>query len=153
MEYTSRLSWKRHSLPFNAKSYDRTHQISFGGGLTIDASSAPEFLGKAELPNPEELFIASITSCFTLTFLYWAALQGVMIDEYQAEAIGKLAKNAEGKMAMTEVIIKPAIIFQDNQVPDPTLLQQLFKKAHDHCFISSSVKTRVTVLTDNNIQM
>lgn len=145
MQYTSHVSWKRGQRPFSAKSYDRTHDVNFAGGVAISASSAPEFLGKAELPNPEELFTASISSCFMLTFLYWAAMKELIIDEYQAEAVGTLAKNAEGKMAMTEVVIKPKIIFHENKQPDAAVLDELFKKAHDNCFISSSVKTKVTV--------
>jgi organic hydroperoxide reductase OsmC/OhrA len=149
MQYTSHISWNRNDLPFNAKSYDRTHRVTFGGGSSIEASSAPEFLGKAELPNPEELFTASISSCFMLTFLYLAAMKGLAIDEYQAEAVGTLAKNAEGKMAVTELVLKPAIRFQDNKNPDAAVLEELFKKAHDNCFISSSVKTKVTVQADS----
>ncbi len=149
MQYTSRISWNRNNTPFNAKSYDRTHAITFGGGVSIQGSSAPEFLGKAELPNPEELFTASISSCFMLTFLYWAAMKGVGIDEYSAEAVGTLAKNEEGKMAMTEVVLKPKISFQDGNKPDAALLDELFKKAHDNCFISSSVKTKVTVQAES----
>ena len=62
MQYTSSITWKHHvNTPFNAKSYDRTHDIQFGGGSSFSASSAPEFLGKAELPNPEELFTASLS--------------------------------------------------------------------------------------------
>lgn len=149
MQYTSKISWKHQTAtPFNAKSYDRTHDIQFGGGSSISASSAPEFLGKANLPNPEELFTASISSCFMLTFLYWAAMKGLVIDDYSAEAVGTLAKNAEGKMAMTEVVIKPVITFQDNKQPEAAVLEELFKKAHDNCFISSSVKTKVTVQSE-----
>lgn len=146
MQYTAKVTWHHtSSQPFNAKSYDRTHAIAFGGGSKINASSAPEFLGKAELPNPEELFTASIASCFMLTFLYWAAVKGLVIDAYDCEAVGTLAKNAEGKMAMTEVVIKPSIQFKDNVRPETSVLEELFKKAHDHCFISCSVKTSVKV--------
>lgn len=145
MQYTSNVSWKRGELTFNTKSYDPTHHVNFGGGLAISASSAPEFRGKAELPNPEELFTASISSCFMLTFLHLAAMKNLIIDEYHAQAIGTLAKNTEGKMAMTEVIIKPRIIFHENTQPDAALLDDLIKKAHDNCFISCSVKTNVTV--------
>lgn len=151
MQYTSHISWQRDSAPFTAKSYDRTHAITFAGGVSIQGSSAKEFLGKAELPNPEELFTASISSCFMLTFLYWAAMKGVSIDEYKAEAVGTLAKNAEGKMAMTEVVLKPAIKFTDNKTPDPAVLDELFKKAHENCFISCSVKTTVTVKAEEMV--
>jgi organic hydroperoxide reductase OsmC/OhrA len=146
MQYVSTLTWQRDlSIPFNAKTYDRTHQIKFGGGSTINASSAPEFLGQAELPNPEELFTAAISSCFTLTLLYWAAVKNVLINDCQIEAIGKLGKNDEGKMAMVEVIIKPQLTFHDDQKPDDALLKELLHKAHEQCFISSSVKTKVSI--------
>lgn len=145
MQYTSNITWKRNDVSFTVKAYDRTHTVSFPGGTSITTSSAPEFLGKAELPNPEELFTASISSCFMLTFLYWAAMKGLVIDEYRAEAVGTLAKNEEGKMAMTEVVLKPSISFQGNHQPDAALLEELFKKAHDNCFISCSVKTKVSV--------
>lgn len=148
MHYISHVTWQRNNVAFTAKSFDRTHHLSFAGGLGIDASSAPEFLGNAELPNPEELFTASLSSCFMLTFLYFAAMKGLVIDKYSAEAEGTLAKNAEGKMAMTEVIIKPILTFADNAQPDKATLDDLFKKAHDNCFISSSVKTKVTVLSE-----
>jgi organic hydroperoxide reductase OsmC/OhrA len=145
MHYTSTITWKNNSdTSFNPK-YDRTHDIQFGGGSSISASSAPEYLGNAKLPNPEELFTASLSSCFMLTFLYLAATKGLMIEKYSAEASGTLAKNAEGKMAMTEVVIKPVITFQDNKQPEAGVLEDLFKKAHDNCFISSSVKTKVIV--------
>ena len=145
MQYTAHIEWQGHGLPFTAKTYDRTHSITFGGGSHIQASSAPEFLGKAELVNPEEMFTASIASCFMLTFLYVAAMSQISIDRYEAEAVGTLAKNEEGKMAMTEVVIKPKLVFTDGKTPDETLLQSLYKKAHDTCFISCSVKTKVTI--------
>ncbi len=144
MTYSSTVIWKRHSEAFTAKTYDRTHHIHFGGGFSIEASSAPEYLGKAELPNPEELFVGSISSCFMLTFLYLAAMKGLVVDEYSAKADGTLAKNAEGKMAMTEVVIRPVIVFSE-KIPEAALLKELFHKAHENCFISSSVKTNVSV--------
>lgn len=145
MQYTAIINWNRNDIPFTAKTYDRTYTVQFGGGHSITGSSAPEFLGKAELVNPEELFISSISSCFMLTFLYLAAMKSLTVDAYKATATGVLAKNEEGKMAMTEVTIKPEIAFEGNQ-PDAALLAELYKKAHDTCFISCSVKTKVTVV-------
>jgi organic hydroperoxide reductase OsmC/OhrA len=150
MQYIANINWKRNTPGFEVKSYDRTHKISLGGGMSFDASSAPEFLGRAELPNPEELFAASISSCFMLTFLYVAAMKGLVIDEYSAEAIGTLGKNAEGKMAVTEVVLKPKIKFASGDA-DPAVVAELFKKAHDTCFISSSVKTKVSVFSEQAI--
>lgn len=146
MEYTAHIEWQRGDLAFTAKTYDRTHGITFGGGTALKGSSAPEFLGKAELVNPEEMFTASLASCFMLTFLYVAAMSQVSIDRYEAKAVGTLGKNEEGKMAMTEVVIKPSLVFTDGKTPDETLLRSLYQKAHDTCFISCSVKTKVTIV-------
>lgn len=145
MQYKAHIEWQGNGSAFTAKTYDRTHEVTFGGGINVQASSAPEFLGKAELVNPEELFTASLNSCFMLTFLYVAAMSQVSIERYEAEAIGTLAKNEEGKMAMTEVVIKPRITFTDGKTPDEALLQSLYKKAHESCFISCSVKTKVVI--------
>lgn len=145
MKYTSNLNWNRGDAAFTPKTYDRTHTIRFGGGITVEGSAAPEYLGKAALVNPEELFVASISSCFMLTFIYLACTKNLVINSYQAEATGTLGKNAEGKMAMTEVVIRPTIKFENDAQPDAALLQDLFHKAHDMCFISCSVKTKVSV--------
>jgi organic hydroperoxide reductase OsmC/OhrA len=147
MEYKANILWNRNDHEFKVKTYDRTHTINFGSGLSIEASSAPEFMGSSDHPNPEELFTAAISSCFMLTFLYWAAMKGVIVNEYNAETTGNLGKNAEGKMAMTELTIKPSIIFHEGNMPAPELLQELLQKAHDNCFISSSVKTNIIVKT------
>lgn len=144
MKYTSQLAWNRNGAEFTPKTYSRTHNITFGGGISIEGSAAPEFLGKADLVNPEELFVASLSSCFMLTFIYLACTKKLVIDTYKAEAVGSLGKNAEGKMAMLEVIIKPDITWEGEE-PDAATLQDLFHKAHEMCFISCSVKTDVKV--------
>jgi organic hydroperoxide reductase OsmC/OhrA len=145
MQYISTVSWERKGTPFTAKEYDRTYEIQFGGGSKLAGSSAPEFLGKAELTNPEELFAAAISSCFMLTFLYWAAMKNITIDAYAAKATATLAKNADGKMAITELVLSPQITFAENIHVDKATLDELFKKAHENCFISNSVKTKISV--------
>lgn len=144
MEYKATIDWTRNTEDFDTKKFDRTHDITFGGGIHVSASSAPEYAGKAELVNPEELFVASISSCFMLTLLYIAAMRKLTIDNYTATATGKLGKNADGKMCITDITIKPTITFS-GESPDAETLQQLAKKAHDNCFISCSVNTKVTI--------
>lgn len=144
MQFISTINWKHtENTPFNVKSYDRTHAILFGGGSEITASSPAEYLGKSELPNPEELFTASLSSCFMLTFLYLAALKGLIVKEYSAKAAASLGKNSDGKMAVTNVTITPTVTFENP--PEQAVLNELYKKAHDTCLISSSVKTEVTI--------
>ena len=147
MEYKSYLHWTLNQAAFTPKTYDRTHTIRFGGGVAVEGSSAPEFLGKANLPNPEELFVASIASCLMLTFLFIASTKGLTLVDYESEAVGVLAKNAEGKMAMTQVIVRPKLQFSGD-TPDPIMLHDLFEKAHAQCFISNSVKASVSVILE-----
>ncbi len=145
MQYQADIQWSNNTDTFEVKTYDRTHQIKMGGGLEITGSSAPEFAGKKELPNPEELFTASLASCFSLSFFYLAAMKGFVLTEYTCHATGTLGKNAEGKMAIIAVILKPNAHFAAEKSPDTATLQELFKKAHDTCFISNSVKTDVRI--------
>lgn len=143
-EFKATLKWKRNTDDFSVKTYDRTHEVEFGGGSSLKLSAAPDYMGKAEFVNPEELFVSSLSSCHMLTFLYLAAMKGLTIDSYTDEAIGVLGKNAEGKMSVTKVTLRPQIIFSGNQ-PDAALLHDLHEKAHANCFIGNSVTTEVTV--------
>lgn len=145
MQYSAKIQWKRNEAPFNAKSFDRTHMIKFGSGFLIEATASPDFLGRGDLPNPEELYTASVSSCFMLTFLHYAAAEGLLIDHYVDNAIGHLATNPEGQLMMTEIILSPKITFHQKTPVDPTLLDALFKKTHENCFIANSLRTKVIV--------
>jgi organic hydroperoxide reductase OsmC/OhrA len=143
-EHKINLIWQRNTPDFNYKTYDRAHTIRFSGGATTQVTAAPEFLGSPALANPEELLVAALSSCHMLTFLALAAFKGLVVDNYADEAVGVLSKNSDGKMAVTEVILRPQIMFRGNQ-PDTATLHQLHEKAHKECFIANSVKTEVRV--------
>lgn len=145
MTYIANINWQRNNTPFTVKEYDRTHSIQFGSGSTLKGSSAPEYAGNAQLVNPEELFTAAVSSCLMLTFLHIAAMKGFTVDDYQATATSTLAKNAEGKMAITALTIVPKVRFAEGKAPDANALSDMFNKAHANCFISNSVKTTVKV--------
>lgn len=145
MQFNVTVNWHRGGGAFDTKTFSRDHTVEFGSGVSIRSSSAPDFAGNMDLPNPEELFVSAISSCFMLTFLYYAALKGIVIDEYTSSAVGILAKNNLGKMAMTEVTIHPKITYGDNKKPDATTIEELYEKAHANCFISNSVSTKVTI--------
>ena len=144
-EYKAALTWKRQTPDFAYKTYDRSHTVRFGGGSSVTATAAPDYLRKAELVNPEEMFIASLASCHMLTFLALAAYQGLTVDNYTDEAVGTLSKNAEGKVAVTKVVLNPRIEFGGDKQPDTATLSKLHEKAHDNCFIASSVVTEVVI--------
>lgn len=144
-EHRVSLAWKRTTQDFAYDTYDRTHTVMFNGGLTLEASAAPEYLGKEEYANPEELLAASLASCHMLTFLAIAAKSRYIVDSYEDEATAVLGKNAAGEMAVVKVILKPKAVFSGEKQPDAAQLKGLHDKAGKNCFIESSIKSEVVV--------
>ena len=144
-EHKVTLTWQRGEAPFEYQKYSRDHSWKFDGGHEMEASAAPAFLGNPKNVDPEEAFVASLSSCHMLTFLAMACKGKFVMDEYVDEAVGHMEKNAEGKMAITSVILKPRIKFSGDKQPTAEELEKLHHSAHDQCFIANSVKTEVTV--------
>ncbi|MDP2312373.1 MAG: OsmC family protein [Pseudomonadota bacterium] len=143
--HTATISWSRTTPDFAYDTYDRTHRISFGGGIAVAASSAPAFLGDPAKVNPEEQLVAALSSCHMLTFLAIAAKKRLVVDRYEDAAEGWLEKNAEGRLAVTRVVLRPKVSFAPGATVDAAMLADLHHKAHDNCFIAQSVKTDVRV--------
>ena len=139
------LTWKRGDLPFEYQKYSRNHTWKFEGGHEMTASAAPAYLGDPKNVNPEEAYVASLSSCHMLTFLAIACKQKFVLDEYVDEAVGHMEKNAEGKMAITKVTLTPKITFSGDKKPSAEELGKMHHSAHDNCFIANSVKTEITV--------
>ncbi|MBC3538358.1 OsmC family protein [Rufibacter sediminis] len=144
-EYRANLLWSGPNTDFTYKTYSRTHTWTFGGGSAVEASAAPEYLGKAELVNPEEAFAASLASCHLLTFLALAAFQKFTVGRYEDEAVASVGKNAQGKMAVLQVTLNPKVTFSGENLPTPDQIAALHHRAHNDCFISNSVLTEVIV--------
>lgn len=145
--YSAEIVWSRSDQPFVDNRYRRAHVWRFDGGIEVNASSSPHVVpvpySSLEAVDPEEAFIASLSSCHMLWFLSIAAKQGYVVDEYRDEARGEMGKNAAGKLAMTEVVLRPEVTFSGNRVPDAAQLSSMHHQAHDACFIANSVKTEV----------
>lgn len=144
-QYRARISWKRGTPDFSYNTYDRTHWWEFGGGVRLQASAAPEFKGDGALVNPEEALVAALSSCHMLTFLALAAGRRFTVDEYEDDATGVVAKNADGRLAVTQVVLRPRIAFGGEKQPTPAELQGLHDKAHEQCFIANSVRTDIVI--------
>ena len=144
-EHKMTLSWKRATPDFEYKTYNRDHTWKFDGGHEMEASAAPAYLGNPKNVDPEEAFVAALSSCHMLTFLAAACKKKFMLDEYSDDAIGHMEKNSEGKMAITRVELHPKTKFSGDQQPTPKDLEEMHHFAHDQCFIANSVKTEVTV--------
>jgi len=138
------LSWRRDTPDFDPETYDRNHTVRFENGQRLLCSAAPEYRGDPKGVDPEEAFVASLSSCHMLTFLAVAARKGFVVDTYQDNATGMLAKNPQGRLAITEVVLRPAVRFGGSDQPDPTALESLHQSAHRACFIANSVTFPIT---------
>ncbi len=144
-EHKATIDWKRESSDFSYRTYNRDHEWIFDAGIRVRASASPDYLGSQSCVDPEEAFVASLSSCHMLTFLAIACRNGFTVDSYQDDAVGILAKNQAGKMAITRVTLHPRIRFGGEKAPTPEELSQMHEQAHHNCFIASSVNTEVAV--------
>lgn len=144
--YTATISWQRQGAVFTDLKYSRAHQWRFDGGAVVAASSAPQVVrlpfSDPSAVDPEEAFVASLASCHMLFFLSLAAAQGLVVDSYEDQALGLMAKNPAGRTAMTVVTLRPRVVFAGRQ-PTAAELSDLHHRSHEECFIASSVKTDV----------
>lgn len=148
-EYRATLKWARGDAKFTDQRYSRSHSWSFDGGITVPGSSSPLSVrlpySVAEAVDPEEAFVASVSSCHLLTFLYIAAKQGYVVDSYVDEAVGEMTKNERGKMWMSKVTLNPQIAFSGDKRPSAAQLEELHHLSHEECYIANSVKSEVVV--------
>ncbi len=149
-KYSAKVSWsKKSEETFIDGKYSRAHQWSFDGGAIIEASSAPTIV---PLPysieanvDPEEAFIASLSSCHMLFFLHFAGRKRFAVESYVDQAEGVVEKNSEGKMAMTTVTLHPEVKFVSDNIPTAEEIEQLHHLAHENCFIANSVNCSIEI--------
>ena len=143
-EHRATISWRRTTPDFVYQTYDRDHVWRIEGGLEVQASSAPDYLGTAERMDPEQALVASISSCHMLTFLALAARKRLTIDAYEDEAAGVMTKNARGKLFVSHCVLRPRIVWGE-PAPDAATVARMHHMAHEECFIANSVLTEITV--------
>jgi organic hydroperoxide reductase OsmC/OhrA len=146
-QYGVEVLWSRNNQNFLDNRYSRKHLLKFDGGIEVAGSSSPHVIplpySDAAAVDPEENFVAALSSCHMLWFLAIAAKRGFVVNHYYDAAIGLMAKNAEGKLAMTVVTLKPDVRFSREKIPSHQELDQMHHEAHEECFIANSVKTDV----------
>ena len=145
--YTAIISWERGDQVFIDNRFSRAHRWRFDGGIEVAASSSPHVvsppLSNPAAVDPEEAFVASLSSCHMLWFLSIAAKRKFRVDRYTDNAEGILAKNADGKVAVTRVILRPDVSFSGEKIPSREELDRMHHEAHEECFIANSVKSEV----------
>nr|WP_315402454.1 OsmC family protein [uncultured Duganella sp.] len=149
MRFEATLEWKRDGQDFLGQRYSRAHAWRFDGGASVPASSSPLSvplpMSDAAAVDPEEALVAATASCHMLFFLSIAARRGHTVDSYVDHAVGTLDKNAQGKMAMTRIALRPAIAFAGTAPPGADELQAMHHEAHDKCYIANSLNCEVVV--------
>jgi len=148
-QYEARILWQRGDQSFVDDSYSRGHEWLFDGGLSVPASSSPDIvplpMSVAENVDPEEAFVASISSCHLLFFLSLAARRGIVVDQYEDKATGIMNKRADGKTAITRVVLRPNAQYSGDNIPDLKMVEKLHHRAHDLCFIANSVNAEIAM--------
>jgi len=146
-EHRARIIWDRGDDPFEYELYSRCHLWRFENGIEVQASAATQFLGSADRLDPEEAYVASISSCHMLTFLAICARKRIKVDRYNDAAVGFLDKNQAGRLAITRVVLAPAITF-GGSVPSERIIRKIHGLAHSECFIANSVTTEISISVD-----
>lgn len=147
--YAVAIAWERGAQPFIDNKYSRRHIWRFDGGVEVPASSSPHVVpapySDPKGVDPEEAFVASLSSCHMLWFLSIAARNRFCVDTYADEAIGTMTKNEAGKLAMTRVVLRPKLQFCGERVPTRAEIDAMHHEAHAECFIANSVTTEVSI--------
>ena len=144
-EHKATIRWSRDGRDFAYKTYSRDH-VWIANGNEIPASATATYLGNPDRVDPEAALVAALSSCHMLTFLALAANKGFVVESYEDAAVGHVEKNAQGKLAVTRVELRPKIVFGGARQPAATDLDWLHDKAHKECFIANSVTTEIRVV-------
>jgi len=151
-KYFATVEWQLSGESFLTGKYSRLHEWRFDNGTRVDATASPHIVPTpwtdGSFVDPEEAFVASLSSCHMLFFLSFAAKQGLLVKKYTDTASGVLADRGDGKLAMTEVELNPVIIPGEGITLDRKLLDSIHHAAHDQCFIANSVSTKLTINLD-----
>ena len=146
-QYGATIEWEGQG-DFRANRYSRAHAWRFDGGAVVPASSSPQVvplpMSDAAGVDPEEALVASVSSCHMLWFLHLARDAGLEVTRYSDAAVGTMAKDERGRMAMTRIVLRPEIEFA-GAAPDAESLARLHHEAHEKCFIANSLRTEILV--------
>jgi organic hydroperoxide reductase OsmC/OhrA len=146
--YTATIAWQRLAEEvFTDFKFHRGHDWRFDAGVTVRGTSSPHVVPRysdSSGVDPEEAFVASLASCHMLTFLYFAARKGFVVDRYEDSAEGEMAKNDKGKTYVKTVKLRPRIAWA-GQAPDAATLAALHRSAHEECYIANTVLTEITI--------
>lgn len=148
--HTGTIVWNRGEQPFVDNRYSRAHTWAFDGGAVVPASSSPQVvrvpMSDPAAVDPEEAFVAALSSCHMLWFLSIAAARGFCVDAYRDTAVGHMREDTDGRLWIAQVDLRPVVAFSGERRPDAAALAELHHEAHEACFLARSVRSRVEVI-------
>ncbi len=148
--YSATIDWARgEEEDFLKNRYSRAHQWEFDGGVRVPASASPHIVPKPysreENVDPEEAFVASLSSCHMLFYLSIAAARGFQVDSYRDQAIGTMAEVAPGRHGIQQVVLNPVVAYSGERRPSRDEQKAMHDQAHEQCFIANSVSTIIKI--------
>ena len=148
-QYGAEVVWERGGQDFAGGHYSRAHRWRFDGGVEVPASASPLHVpppgSDPSAVDPEEAFVAALSSCHMLYFLYFAAKRGVVVERYEDDAVGEMGPNAQGRQAIVRVVLRPRVTYGAGAMDGAAAEAALHHEAHEHCYLANSVRTEVLV--------
>jgi organic hydroperoxide reductase OsmC/OhrA len=147
-EHRATVEWRAAGGAFTENRYSRAHTLRFDGGAEMPASASPQVVPEPMSDpagvDPEEMLVASASSCHMLWFLDLARQAGLDVAAYRDAASGILGRGTDGRLAITRIVLRPEIDFAGG-APEAEALERLHHEAHARCFIANSLKTEIVV--------
>lgn len=137
--YSTTVTWtgNKGSGTMDYRSYDRDYLISVNGKADISGSSDSAFLGDKSKHNPEDLLLASISSCHMLWYLHLCSKNEIVVIDYKDKAVGTMEESADGGGKFKEVTLNPNVLIADKSHLE--LAESLHTEANKMCFIANSL--------------
>jgi len=147
--YSATINWDRGEQDFTNNAYSRGHTWTFDGGLVVPASASPNIVplphSVAENVDPEEAFVAALSSCHMLFFLAIAAARGIVVDKYTDAAVGYMGEDDRGRTSMTKIVLRPQAGYSGDKPPGEKQIERIHDRAHEMCFVANSVRSEIVV--------
>jgi len=148
-EHFATVTWQRGADTFARGRYSRRHQWRFDGGAEVTASASPHVVpapwSDPAGVDPEEAYVAALSSCHMLWFLSLAAAQGFVVDRYEDAAVGHMREVAPQRLIIAQVVLRPRVAFDPAHAAAPQQVEALHHAAHERCFLANSVKTEIRI--------
>ena len=142
-EHRAAVAWARTTSDFGYDDFNRDHEVVFEDGVVLTGDAAADYGGAGAGVDPEALFAGSLAACHMLSFLAVAARMRIVVDAYEDAAVASVGKDAEGRLAVTRVMLRPRVSFAGDVAPEK--LAQLHELAHRNCFVANAVRAEVVI--------